>query len=174
MASNQVLIYLLRRDLRLADNPVFHEISKISSLSKRPFTHVLPLYVFPAQQIEVAGFLSSSELRSPYPEARSHTGAFWRCGTRRATFIAESIWDLKGALEGVGSGLTIRVGSVVDVIKDCLKGFRESDSTEVFGLWMTGEEGVEEKREEQEVRRVLETEGKEFRLWADEKYLVDE
>lgn len=63
---------------------------------------------------------------------------------------------------------------VGDVIRDLLEGFKNSGSTEVFGLWMTREEGVEEKREENEVRRAVEVEGKEFRLWIDEKYLIDE
>ena len=174
MATCRVLIYLLRRDLRLADNPIFHEISKVSQQSKHPYTHVLPLYVFSAQQIEVSGFLSSPDDRSPYPESRSQHGAFWRCGTRRATFLAESTWDLKTALEEMGSGLTIRVGMVGDVVKDLLKGFKKSGSAEVFGLWMTSEEGVEEKREEREVREAVKAEGKEFRLWVDEKYLIDE
>jgi deoxyribodipyrimidine photo-lyase len=174
MAASRVLIYLLRRDLRLADNPVFYEICKISQQSKRPFTHVLPLYVFPAQQIEVSGFLSPPDTPSPYPEARSQNGGFWRCGTRRATFLAESVWDLKSSLEGIGSGLTIRVGMVGDVINDLLGGLKKSDTTEVFGLWMTSEEGVEEKREERDVERAIEAEGKEFRLWTDEKYFIDE
>lgn len=174
MATSRVLIYLLRRDLRLADNPVFHEIYKISQQSKPPFTHLLPLYVFSAQQIEISGFLSSEGSRSPYPEARSQHGGFWRCGPRRATFLAESVWDLKAALEGIGSGLTVRVGMVGDIIKDLLECFKSSGSTEVYGLWMTSEEGVEEKREEQEVRRAVEAEGKEFRLWIDEKYFIDE
>lgn len=49
--SNRVLIYLLRRDLRLADNPVFHEISKLWSKpqTQRPFDSVLPIYIFAAQ-----------------------------------------------------------------------------------------------------------------------------
>ena len=174
MAKSRVLIYLLRRDLRLADNPVFHEISKVSQQSHHPYTHVLPLYVFSAQQIEVSGFLASHESRSPYREARSHHGAFWRCGSRRATFLAESIWDLKNSLEGIGSGLTIRVGMVGDVVSDLLEGFKTSGSAEIYGLWMTSEEGVEEKREEREVRKVVEAQGKEFRLWIDEKYLIDE
>jgi deoxyribodipyrimidine photo-lyase len=174
MAASRVLIYLLRRDLRLADNPVFHEICKASQQSKHPYTHVLPLYVFSAQQVEVSGFLSSPDSHSPYPEARSQHGGFWRCGTRRATFLAESTWDLKTALEGIGSGLTIRVGMVGDVIKDLLEGFKKSSSAEVFGVWMASEEGIEEKREEREVREAVEAEGKEFRLWVDEKYLIDE
>ncbi len=174
MAKPRVLIYLLRRDLRLADNPVFHEIFKASQQSKRPYTHVLPLYVFSAQQIETSGFLSCPDRRSPYAAARSQHGGFWRCGPRRATFLAESIWDLKNSLEEIGSGLTIRVGMVGDVVKDFLESCKKSGAIDVFGLWMTSEEGVEEKREEQDVRKAVEADGKEFRLWVDEKYLIDE
>lgn len=177
MANNaghtRILIYLLRRDLRLADNPVFHHLHKSQQQSHAPFTHVLPLYVFPAQQVEVGGFLASGSDKSPYPEARSEVGGFWRCGPHRATFVAESIWDLKKALEGVGSGLGIRVGMVGDVIKHLMDGFKESGA-EVASVWMTGEEGIEEKREERDVKRVVEEQGKEFRLWLDEKYYVDE
>ncbi|KAK4964466.1 hypothetical protein LTR28_003716 [Elasticomyces elasticus] len=39
---------------------------------------------------------------------------------------------------------------------------------------MTSEEGVEEKREERIVRRVLGEEDKTFKLWTDEKYFVDD
>lgn len=167
--SDKVLIYILRRDLRLADNPIFHELARAQTKS---FTHVLPVYIFSAEQIEISGFLGENE-RSPYREARSETGGFWRCGARRATFIAESVWDLKTSLEGIGSSLTIRVGSVGHVVRELLKGLKES-KVDVAGVWMTSEEGVEEKREEREVRRLLEADGKELRLWHDEKYLVDE
>ena len=174
MPSARVLIYLLRRDLRLADNPVFHEIYRASQLSQCSFTHLLPVYVFPAQQLEVSGFLSSSEERSPYPEARSPTGAFWRCGPLRATFLAESVWDVKADLEKVGSGLVVRVGMVGNIIEEMLDKVKEAGDVETYGVWMTKEEGVEEKREERDVKRVVEAAGKAFRLWRDEKYFIDE
>ena len=72
MTSPRVLIYLLRRDLRLADNPIFNDVSRTFQQSQHPYTHFLPIYVFPAQQIEVSGFLSSDSERSPFPEARSN------------------------------------------------------------------------------------------------------
>ena len=172
--SQRVLIYLLRRDLRLADNPVFHEISKTFSQSQHPYTHLLPVYVFPAHQVEVSGFLASSDDRSPYPEARSQQGNFWRCGPHRAKFIAESVWDLRGALQGVGSDLSIRVGMLGQVTKDLLEAFKSQDDVEAVGVWMTSEEGVEEKREEKDVRTAVEAQGKEFKLWIDEKYYIDE
>ena len=171
---SRVLIYLLRRDLRLADNPVFHEIARLNKQSQRPFTHLLPVYVFPAEQIEVSGFLSSEADRSPYKEARSEVGSFWRCGRLRSKFIAESVWDLKRDLERVGSGLEVRVGTQSDVIQSLLDGFRSRDNVEVHGLWMTSEEGWEEKREEKALRSLMDREEKDFQLWRDEKYFIDE
>ena len=172
--SSRILIYLLRRDLRLADNPIFYEISKLAQQSQRPFTHLLPIYVFPAQQVEVSGFLSSPHEQSPYPKARSPTAGFWRCGPLRAKFLAESVWDLKSDLDQVGSGLMIRVGKVGQVIYNLLEHYRQQDDVEVHGVWMTAEEGVEEKREERDVRDNVQAAGKEFKLWKDEKYFIDE
>ncbi|MCJ1311517.1 hypothetical protein MMC25_005189 [Agyrium rufum] len=175
MPPARILIYLLRRDLRLADNPIFHEICKSCQQSQSPYTYLLPLYVFPAQQLEVSGFLSPGESRSPYPEARSQAGGFWRCGPHRARFLTESVWDLKKSLEGLNSGLVIRVGMLGQVVKELLDAFAaKSAEGEIVSLWMTDEEGVEEKREEREVRRAVESKGKDFKLWTDEKYFVDD
>ncbi len=175
MTGQRVLIYLLRRDLRLSDNPVFHEIHKISQQSQKSFTHVLPLYVFAAQQVEVSGFLSESESRSPYPEARSEVGKFWRCGPHRAKFLAESVWDLKSQLEKTGSGLLIRAGTLGRVVEDLLTQFQHSDEgVAVSAIWMTEEEGVEEKREERDVRKAAGKLKVDFKLWLDEKYFIDE
>ncbi len=173
MTSPRVLIYLLRRDLRLSDNPVFNEIAKTFQQSQHPYTHLLPVYVFAAQQIEVSGFLSSESERSPFPEARSSAAGFWRCGPHRATFLAESVWDLKKSLGKVGSGLEIRVGMVGQVIKDLLEAFKKQN-TEVVGVWMTDEEGVEEKQEERDVKEAAQKADTEFKLWTDEKYFIDE
>lgn len=173
MTSSRVLIYLLRRDLRVADNPILHEIARITQQSQHPFTHFLPVYVFAAQQIEVSGFLLSDLDRSPFPQARSPAGGFWRCGPHRAKFLAESVWDAKKGLEKAGNGLEIRVGMAGQVIKEILDAFQQAN-TEVAGVWMTDEEGVEEKREERDVRRAVEGAQTEFKLWVDEKFYVDE
>ena len=175
MTGQRVLIYLLRRDLRVGDNPILYEISKLSQQSQRPFTHVLPLYVFPAQQVEVSGFLSSPDARSPFPEARSETGKFWRCGPHRAKFLAESVWDLKQELEKIGSQLLIRVGLTSQVLQDVLDQFKNhKDEVSVSHVWMTDEEGVEEQREVRDIRKVAEKAGVDFKLWVDEKYYIDE
>ncbi|GIZ39493.1 hypothetical protein CKM354_000287500 [Cercospora kikuchii] len=172
--AQRVLVYLLRRDLRLADNPIFHEIAKLNAQSKKPFTHVLPVYVYPAEQVEVSGFLAPGQEKSPYREARSRVGNFWRCGTHRVKFLAESVWDLKKDLQKVQSDLIIRVGSVKDAVGSILEGYRGKEGAELHGLWMTSEEGWEEQNEEEAVKSMMEKEGKEFKLWVDEKYYIDD
>ncbi|KAK5735983.1 hypothetical protein LTR17_007818 [Elasticomyces elasticus] len=171
---SRVLIYLIRRDIRLADNPIFNEIARLHKQSQKPFTHVLPVFVYSAEQIEVSGFLAPGEIRSPYREARSQVGGFWRCGRLRAKFVAESVWDLKKELETVGSGLAIRVGSLKDAVQSILDGYRERSDAEVHGLWMTDEDAWEEYEEQEEVKGLLHKEDKEFRVLTDEKYFVDD
>ncbi len=157
----------------MADNPLLYEISKTFQQPAHSYTHLLPVYVFAAQQIEVSGFLSSDSDQSPFPEARSATAGFWRCGPHRAKFLAESVWEVKKSLAAIGSGLEIRVGMVGEVVKEMLDVF-EKENTEVAGVWMTSEEGVEEKREERDVRTATRQAQTEFRLFADEKYYIDE
>ena len=154
----------MRRDLRVSDNPVLHSL-----ITKRDhgFTNLLPIYVFAAQQMEVSGFIKG-DAKSPYPEARSQVGAFWRCGPHRAKFISESVWDLKESLEKLGSGLCIRVGMVSEVISKLL------GADGISGVWMVAEEGVEEGREQRDVKQVCEKNDVDFKLWVDEKYLLDE
>jgi deoxyribodipyrimidine photo-lyase len=166
--SSSTLVYLIRRDLRLEDNPIFHAIADKSS----PFTHVLPVYVFAAQQLEVSGFIPDSTIKSPYPEARSATANFWRCGPHRAKFLAESVWDLKKRLEAIQSGLEIRVGLAGEVMKDLVEGLSK-DGVKV-SVWMTSEEGSEEKDEERDVKAICESNGAEFKVFTDEKYYIDE
>ena len=87
--------------------------------------------------------------------------------------MAESVWDLKQSLSRVGNGLEIRVGMIGQVINDLLEAFKNK-SSEVAAVWMTDEEGVEEKREERDVKRAAEDAGIAFKLWIDEKYYIDE
>ncbi|KAL0260460.1 hypothetical protein SLS55_004149 [Diplodia seriata] len=180
----RILIYLLRRDLRLADNPVFHHLAQLPGSTSPQFTHVLPLLVLPANQVEVSGFLKP-DTKSPYPEARSQIAGFWRCGPHRAKFLAESIWELKDSLGKIGSDLVIRVGMVGDVLHDLLSKYGNSEavsrensgtggSGRISAIWMTAEEGVEEKREERDARKAAQAHGVDFKLWTDEKFFIDD
>jgi deoxyribodipyrimidine photo-lyase len=170
MDNKDILIYLLRRDLRIADNPILHHLSTQKEL---PFTHLLPLYIFNAQQLEVSGFATAGE-KSPYKEARSQVAGFWRCGPHRSKFLAESVWDLKGGFEQLGSGLCIRVGSTSDVIRELIPQLNGKPGFKVRAIWIVGEEGVEENREERAIRDICTEADVDFMLWNDEKYLIDE
>lgn len=169
MARTNLLIYLMRRDLRVSDNPILH---RLATSKEHNFTHLLPVFVFPSKQIEVSGFLPEG-IKSPYPEARSQVGNFWRCGPHRARFLAQSVWDVKQSLESLDSGLLIRVGSFQDVLDSTIKSLTKS-GVHVSAVWMTEEHSFEEIEEQETVSSVCSDHGVDFRLWPDEKYFVDE
>lgn len=172
MSTSKALIYLLRRDLRVSDNPLLHSLA--TKAKDHGFTHLLPLYVFSAQQLEVKGFITDSDVKSPYREARSPVGGFWRTGPHRVSFLAECVWDVKEGLEKIGSGLCIRVGMLGGVVDDMLRKMNSTGEIKVGAVWMVGEEGVEENQEESHVKKACREAGVEFKLWTDEKYLIDE
>jgi deoxyribodipyrimidine photo-lyase len=202
----RVILYILRRDVRLSDNPAFHHAaqqlkranatiaksslhgdgrSRDDSLTSEhgdaPFTHLLPVYVFPANQIESSGFLSSPSDRNPYPEARSELAKVWRTGPHRAKFIGEAVWDLKQQLENLncGTGLEMRVGMIEDVVCDIVESFPQNDSQaggkpKITGIWMTDDDGCEEKDDERAVAKIAAKHNIPFKIWVDEKFYVDE
>jgi deoxyribodipyrimidine photo-lyase len=92
----------------------------------------------------------------------------------RARFLAESVWDLKTGLQGIGSDLVIRVGTVQDAVRSILDGFKDSNDVEVQSLWITSEEGWEERQEERQLKKLMEENEKEFELFPDEKYYINE
>jgi deoxyribodipyrimidine photo-lyase len=179
MAQNappRILIYLMRRDLRLSDNPIFHTITTELASKNPSFTHLLPIYVFSARQIEISGLCAlDSSSPWPYAEARSRVGGFWRCGPHRARFLAESVWDLKQTMENVGSGLFIRAGHLGDEVKLVCEHVKKSGKgAKVIGVWMTAEVASEERQDEEDVKKSIESFGGELRLFTDEKYFVHE
>jgi deoxyribodipyrimidine photo-lyase len=169
MSASNTLLYLLRRDLRVADNPILHHLA---TTTDHGFTHFLPIYVFPAHQIEVSGLVRNGA-KSPYPEARSQVGGYWRCGPHRVKFTAQSVWNLKESLHALGSGLILRAGMYADVIQHVIEGLAEKEQ-KVGAVWMVGEESVEEKRDEKAIAALCEKHGIEFKIWMDEKYFIDE
>ncbi|KAI1764884.1 cryptochrome [Hypoxylon sp. FL1150] len=169
MSSSNVLIYIVRHDLRVSDNPI---LCHIASTSDHGFTHILPLYVLLPHQIEVSGFLKEGT-QSPFPEARGDVGHYWRCGPHRARFIAQSIWNMKDNLEKLENNLEIRVGTYDDVLRTLIDGLRENGMN-VGGVWAVGEEGFEEKRDENAMSKTCSGFDVNFRIWVDEKYFVDD
>lgn len=169
MVESKVLLYVFRRDLRTADQPAFHHLA---ANRDHGFTHLIPVYVFPAQQINLSGLIKDGSA-NPFPEPKSQLGGYPRCGPHRAKFLAEAVWDLKQSLERFDSGLLIRAGMVGDVIRDLAQGLA-TNGHQVAAVWMTSHEGTEEKSEEKVVASVCHEAGAEFKLWADEKYFVDD
>ncbi|KAK4218986.1 putative cryptochrome DASH, mitochondrial [Rhypophila decipiens] len=164
-----ILLLILRRDLRVSDNPALH---RLSSSSSHGFTNLLPVYPFSPNQIEVSGFIKDGT-KSPYPEARSQTGNYWRCGPHRAKFLAESVWNVKETLETLESGLVIRVGKPHEVIETLVDGLK-AQNHKVGAVWMVSHEGTEEKRDEKDVAIFCKAQGVEFELLTDEKYFIDD
>ncbi|KAI1457293.1 cryptochrome [Annulohypoxylon moriforme] len=169
MSTSNILVYVVRHDLRVSDNPILHHLA---STSDHGFTHVLPLYVLLPHQIEVSGFLKDGA-KSPFPEAKSEVGRYWRCGPHRARFIAQSVWNLKGNLEKLGNDLTIRIGPYDEVLKKLVEGLRQNELN-VGGVWTIGEEGTEEKRDETAISETCSSLSIDFRIWVDEKYFIDD
>jgi deoxyribodipyrimidine photo-lyase len=197
-----VLIYLLRHDVRLSDNPIFHAASLCATRKRNSphssndiparedspipredvpaFTHLLPVYIFPAHQVEVSGFVPAGSKRCPYPEARSKVAGVWRTGSHRAKFMAQGVWDLKEQLVNLDcdSGLKVRAGMVGDVVEHMLDWYEDDGGdgkkADIAGVWMVSEEGTEEKYDEDQVKRLAEERGVDFKVWDDEKYYIDE
>ncbi|RBR12122.1 uncharacterized protein FIESC28_08756 [Fusarium coffeatum] len=168
MAGNKLLVYLLRRDLRTIDNPILHHLAT----SDHGFTHLLPIYILPPQQIETSGFVVEGQ-KSPYPEARSQVGRFWRCGSIRAKFQAECIWDLKQNLEKINSGMLVRIGKFDDVLNHLIKSLHENNQS-IDTVWMTEEPSKEEVDDQNAAASVCSENGINFKLWLDEKYFIDD
>ncbi|CAN8100466.1 unnamed protein product [Discula destructiva] len=142
-AETNYVIYVVRHDLRCSDNPILH---RLASNNDHGFTHLLPVYVFPAQQIEVSGFIKDGSL-SPYPAAKSKVSKVWRTGPHRAKFITH------------------------DVVSDLIDSLSEKGE-KVGGVWITQEEGVEERRDQKTFAEICVKTGATLTLFEDEKYFV--
>ncbi|KAH9888674.1 DASH family cryptochrome [Xylariomycetidae sp. FL2044] len=169
MSATKVLIYLIRRDLRVSDNPILHHLA---SAPDHGFTHILPVFVLPPHQCEVSGFTAPGT-ESPYPEARSEVGRFWRCGPHRIKFIAQSVWNMKENLGTLGIDLIIRIGQLDTVATAIVQGLRQKQY-DVGAVWMIEEEGYEEKRAEKDISAACKSLGADFKAWVDEKYFIDD
>ncbi|KAI0201773.1 cryptochrome [Astrocystis sublimbata] len=169
MQATNVLVYLVRHDLRVADNPI---LDRLASSTDHGFTHLLPVYVLPPYQIEVSGFLKDGE-KSPFPEAKGELSGFWRCGPHRARFIAQAIWNFKDNLKALENDLIIRIGQPQEVLNNIVEGLKQHQKN-VGAVWMIAEEGYEEQREEKNMAEACSNLGIDLQLWVDEKYFIDD
>ncbi|GAW23278.1 hypothetical protein ANO14919_128320 [Xylariales sp. No.14919] len=169
MESSNVVIYLMQHDLRVADNPI---LDHLATSANHNFTHLLPVYIIPPHQIEVSGFLQDGT-KSPFPEARSETAHFWRCGPHRARFISQSLWNLKQNLAKLGNDLTVRIGKPDEILTRLVEGLK-THQKKVSAVWMIGEEGYEEEKDKKSVADACSALGIEHKVWVDEKYFIDD
>jgi deoxyribodipyrimidine photo-lyase len=81
--TRNVLIALLRADLRLHDHPIFSACSP-SSNQLQSVTHVLPVYIFDQKYMEVGGITGIEKGDGPGKDgAKTRVAGFWRCGAHR-------------------------------------------------------------------------------------------
>ena len=97
--TRSILIAFLRNDLRLTDHPIFSQFASSSSQAGlENVTHILPVYVFDQQYVEVGGLNGIKKGKGPGGDqngARTRVGGFWRTGKPRVQFLTRSVYDLQ-------------------------------------------------------------------------------
>lgn len=85
--TRSILIALFRTDLRLHDHPILSQCTTTSE-SLKSVTHVLPLYVFDQQHVEIGGLPGVQKGKGPgYHGARTRVAGFWRTGAFRTKYV---------------------------------------------------------------------------------------
>lgn len=171
MSGGRIVVYLLRQDLRTADNPLFHYLSRTGG--KHGYTHLLPVYVLPPDQMELSGLVKDGET-FPYSYSLSEVSRIWKCSPHRARFLAESVWDLKSKLEALGSGLIIPAGSFPDVLESIVQHYADhNDGPQVAAVWLTEGFLPEEVIEQQAMASFCEKVGVRFTPFRDHRWFID-
>ncbi|CAB1341255.1 unnamed protein product [Coregonus sp. 'balchen'] len=119
MSTSRTVICLLRNDLRLHDNEVFH-------WAQRNAEHIVPLYCF-----DPGHYLGTANYNLP------------RTGPFRLRFLLDSIQDLRTSLIQRGSTLVVRRGRPEEVVSDLIKqlgsvsavAFHEEMKVKVHTCW---------------------------------------
>jgi deoxyribodipyrimidine photo-lyase len=173
-SEESIGVLFVRRDLRLANNPILHHLSvDIPGVIKYTPTHLLVVYVLPPDQVETSGLLKAGEA-SPYPPALSENSHAWRTGLHRVRFLAESVWDMKESLEELGMGLIIRVGSFPEVLESINSHYsRLKYGPQVSEVYIAKGYSVDELREERELFATCTYLGIRYVSFDDRKPLVN-
>lgn len=83
MAKN-ILIALLRSDLRLHDHAIFSACRPGGNGALSNVTHVVPVYVFDQEYIEVGGIKGLTKGKGAgHAGAKTRVAGLWRCGPHR-------------------------------------------------------------------------------------------
>ncbi|XP_061876638.1 cryptochrome DASH-like [Entelurus aequoreus] len=120
MSASRTIICLLRNDLRLHDNELFHFAEKHAD-------HMVPLYCF-----------------DPRHYVGTHNFKLPKTGPFRLRFLLESIQDLRKTLVNKGSNLVVRRGKPEEVVSELIQQLG-SVSAVVFQQEVTSEELAVEK-----------------------------
>ncbi|QYS93265.1 DASH family cryptochrome [Trichoderma simmonsii] len=173
MSEERIVIYLVRRDLRVADNHILHLLSRHNINDECSYTHLLPVYVLDPDQVETSGLLKNGE-RSPHPRALSENSGVWKCGLHRVKFLAEAIWDMKERLEELDNGLIIRVGRFYDILESIYKHYSsDKGGPQISSVWMARGHTPEQISEQQEVYTACYNFGIDYVKFRDREPFVD-
>ncbi|SPO25182.1 related to Deoxyribodipyrimidine photolyase [Ustilago trichophora] len=161
--TRNILIAVLRNDLRLHDHPIFHlcsEPSPSNAAFKQPVTHVLPVYVWDQRHIEVSGFPNLQKAqkagggKGQSQMAKTRQLGIWRSGLHRTKFINESVFDLRDRLRSVGSDLAMFAGTPESVIPSLVKSIRDKGDT-VEAVYLGREINTEEVNVQKRLDSIL-------------------
>ncbi|PWN34967.1 cryptochrome [Meira miltonrushii] len=156
--TRNILIAFLRNDLRLTDHPIFSQFA--SSSSQRGLenvTHILPVYVFDQQYIEVGGLNGIKKGKGPGGDqhgARTRVAGFWRTGKPRVQFMTRSVYDLQSRLQSIGSDLSIWSGHPHLILHKIVKALQKNGDN-IHGVWYGEEPHTEEKATEKRIKKAL-------------------
>ncbi|KAF8706119.1 DNA photolyase, partial [Rhizoctonia solani] len=147
MARRRIAIALLRNDLRVSDNPVLYAARDAPGT-----THLLPLFVFDERQVELSGVPGFKEVHRPEDEPL--VDAKTPDQETAASFLAQSVFDVKSQLKSVGSDLAIYLGRPENVVPHLVSGLQERGDT-IEGVWLQQEVPSEEVTVENRLSRAL-------------------
>ncbi|KAL6564176.1 1,3-beta-glucanosyltransferase [Orobanche minor] len=143
-ALRRAAVVWFRNDLRIHDNECLNAANN-DSLS------VLPVYCF-----------------DPRDYGKSSSG-FDKTGPYRATFLIESVSDLRKNLQSRGSDLVVRIGKPEDVLSDVVK------SVGADAVYMHREVSHDEVKAEEKIEEVMNNEGVEVKYyWGSTLYHLED
>ncbi|KAL6505033.1 1,3-beta-glucanosyltransferase [Orobanche gracilis] len=143
-ALRRATVVWFRNDLRVHDNECLNAANN-DSLS------VLPVYCF-----------------DPRDYGKSSSG-FDRTGPYRATFLIESVSDLRKNLQSRGSDLVVRIGKPEDVLSEVVK------SVGADAVYMHREVSHDDVKAEEKIEEVMNNEGVEVKYyWGSTLYHLED
>ncbi|KAF9622149.1 hypothetical protein IFM89_029433 [Coptis chinensis] len=143
-AIRRCSIVWFRNDLRVHDNECLNSANN-DSMS------VLPVYCF-----------------NPQDYGKSSSG-FNKIGSHRATFLINSVFDLRNSLKSRGSNLVVRIGKPENVLVELVK------EVGADGVFVHREVSKDEVREEEKVEKAVKEEGVEVKyFWGSTLHHVDD